>query len=101
MQPFFTVFGFNQTVSVVIVAADLANPVNETSKNFSFTIASGNGVRGDINGNGQVDGIDLILLGASFGSTYGDSSYNRRADYDQDYVVDGIDLAVLAYYYSL
>jgi hypothetical protein len=43
-----------------------------------------------------VDGADLVRFARLFGSAAGDGRYRRVADFNQDDVIDGEDLAVLA-----
>jgi len=54
----------------------------------------GNG--GDVDGNGRVDGLDLIRLALAFGSQVGYGNYDPGADVNLDGVVDGNDLSLLA-----
>jgi hypothetical protein len=49
-------------------------------------------IDGDINGDGQVDGLDLNLLGADWQST---SPVTPAADINDDGIVDGLDLNIL------
>jgi len=49
-------------------------------------------IDGDINGDGQVDGLDLNLLGADWQST---SPVTPAADINNDGIVDGLDLNIL------
>ena len=51
---------------------------------------------GDFNHDGDVDGSDLAIFAAAFGSVYPDPNYDRRCDFDHDGDVDGSDLAVFA-----
>jgi hypothetical protein len=50
------------------------------------------GIPGDINGDGQVDGLDLNLLGADWQSV---SPVTPEADINGDGIVDGLDLNIL------
>ena len=52
---------------------------------------------GDVNGDGTVNMDDLIIFSRAFGSKTGDSNYDKRADFNNDGQVDGIDLILLAY----
>jgi len=52
--------------------------------------------RADLNGSGAVDGADLMLLGAAFGTRDGDAGFDPAADLNADGNVDGVDLALLA-----
>jgi hypothetical protein len=53
-----------------------------------------------VNHSGRVDGADLILLSAAFGSTPSDSNWNPDADLNQDGAVNGQDLTILAMHYG-
>lgn len=53
-------------------------------------------LKGDLNGDGDVDGSDLALFADAFGSVSGDDNYNPGADFDNNNVVDESDLAVFA-----
>ena len=50
----------------------------------------------DIDRSGRVDGVDLAILGRSFGRGCGNDGFVPGADLDRDCQVDGNDLAVLA-----
>lgn len=50
----------------------------------------------DIDRSGRVDGLDLALLGRSFGLRCQDAGFDRGADLTRDCRVDGDDLAMLA-----
>ena len=51
-------------------------------------------IPGDVNGDGTVDIYDLALMGETYGTVEGDSSYNLNADLNCDGVIDGYDLAI-------
>ncbi|MFN7974609.1 MAG: hypothetical protein U0166_20030 [Acidobacteriota bacterium] len=59
-------------------------------------ISPNGGFNADVDRSGFVDGVDLILLGLSFGASSGDPRYNPNADIDGSGVVDGSDLTLLA-----
>ncbi|HET6372085.1 MAG TPA: dockerin type I domain-containing protein, partial [Candidatus Polarisedimenticolia bacterium] len=52
--------------------------------------------RADMDGSGRVDGGDLFMLAAAFGSRVGEPAYTQAADLDGDGAIDGLDLALLA-----
>lgn len=52
---------------------------------------------GDINGDGTVNMDDLIIFSRAFGSKIGDANFDKRADFNNDGLVDGVDLILLAY----
>ena len=56
---------------------------------FTYTEPGGGGNPADLNGDGQVDGIDLTILLAAYGSS------RPGPDINDDGIVDGYDLAVL------
>lgn len=53
-------------------------------------------LKGDLNGDSDVDGSDLALFADAFGSVSDDDNYNPSADFDNNNVVDESDLAVFA-----
>ncbi len=57
-----------------------------------------NGVHlvGDVNNDGHVDVVDLLLFSDAFGSATGDANYNPACDFDSDGSVDVIDVLYLA-----
>lgn len=57
--------------------------------------------RGDANGDGIVDGLDLALLGLHFGAEYCDGpTFYNDADFTDNDIIDGADLAILAAYFG-
>jgi GDSL-like Lipase/Acylhydrolase family/Dockerin type I domain len=85
------------TVRIGLRSRDLAVPANAIDREIAhFTIQAANQLQGDLNGDGRVDGIDLVRFGRSFGSQRGDTSWNEDADFNADGKIDGLDLAVLA-----
>jgi parallel beta-helix repeat protein len=53
-------------------------------------------INGDIDGDQDIDGLDLALLLNAFNSVTGDPSYNPDADLTNDGNVDGADLSMFA-----
>lgn len=86
------------TVTVGLRSRDLATPPNTIDRQVaSFTVqGSPLGLQGDINGDGRVDGTDLILLAIHFGALQGTANYLAAADLNADGSIDGLDLAILA-----
>ncbi len=84
-------------VNVEVITEDRAASPN-ASQPFAtrFTIAGTNLIRGDIDGNGRVDGQDLARLAFSFGLDSSHPDYRISADIDNNGLVDGEDLAILA-----
>jgi len=50
---------------------------------------------GNANGDGYVDGADVPMLIAAFGTACGGGSYNANADFNHDCYVDGADVPFL------
>lgn len=55
----------------------------------------------DINGDGTVDGIDILRLAVAYAATSADARYDPAADLDRNDIVDGTDLSFLAALYAL
>jgi lysophospholipase L1-like esterase len=51
--------------------------------------------RGDLDGSGRTDGLDLVHLSLAFGSIDGEERYDAQADINGDGIVDGFDLGIL------
>lgn len=51
--------------------------------------------RGDVNRDGTVNILDLVLVGSSFGARTGDPNYRSGADINQDGVVNILDLVIV------
>ena len=50
---------------------------------------------GDVNGDGQVDVLDLLIVAAAFNSVPGSPGWNPDADLNQDSIVDILDLVLV------
>jgi acyl-CoA thioesterase-1 len=87
-------------VGVVIVrlrSRDLASPPHTFDREVTQFIISGTTfLSGDIDRDGRVDGVDLLVFAPTFGARKGDSRYRGFSDINNDGVVDGKDLAALA-----
>lgn len=55
---------------------------------------------GDVNGDFTVNVLDLALVGAAFMSTPGTRNWNSRADFDENGVINVLDLATLGNYFG-
>ncbi len=53
---------------------------------------------GDLNGDGRVDALDVALFNAALGSSVGEPSYNRFADFDRDGRITLNDLRIFRSY---
>ena len=86
------------TVTVGLRSRDLATPPNLIDRQIASFMIQGSplGLQGDINGDGRVDGTDLILFGIHFGTLQGEAGYSAAADFNADGSIDGLDLAILA-----
>jgi lysophospholipase L1-like esterase len=86
------------SVTVGLRSRDLATPPNTIDRQLAkFTIqGTTTGLQGDVNGDGRVDGSDLVLFGLRFGALRGTANYNAAADFNSDGAIDGLDLAILA-----
>lgn len=90
---------FRGTISVALHSQDLADPPNVTTREiarFQIEGSGGSDLPGDLDGDGRVDGFDLIRLARAFGASQGEGRYDVVADLDDSGTVDGQDLAILA-----
>ncbi len=87
---------FTGLVQVGLRSRDRASPANTVDRVVSSFRVSGGVLPGDVDDDGRVDGVDLVLLGRSFGATANQVRYLAEADFNRDDVVDGDDLAILA-----
>jgi hypothetical protein len=55
---------------------------------------------GDVNNDGKVDGKDVALVAAAFGTTPGNPRWNPDADLNNDKKIDGKDVALIAKNYG-
>jgi hypothetical protein len=59
------------------------------------------GLTADVDGDGQVDVVDLLYMVDAFGSAAGDPNYDARCDFNKDGYVDVVDLLTLVYSFGL
>lgn len=84
-------------VEVGYRARDLAPTPNQRERILgTFLVQGAQLLQADVNGDGRVDGGDLVRLALHFGGVNGDSRYARFVDLNQDNRIDGSDLAILA-----
>jgi lysophospholipase L1-like esterase len=84
-------------VTLGLRSQDRAVPANTVDREVShFIIAGTVFLDGDLDESGRVDGSDLVRFALLFGSHTGDGRYQAAADFNQDGLIDGMDLAVLA-----
>lgn len=82
---------------ITVRTEDGANPPNIRNRTMAeLGVAGETTLKGDVNGDCRVDGLDLSLMGLSFGSELGEVNYSFFADTNNDGDVDGDDLAKLA-----
>jgi hypothetical protein len=55
---------------------------------------------GDADGDGKVDGKDVAIVSAAFGTIPGDPKWDPRADLNKDLKVDGKDTGIVSKYYG-
>jgi lysophospholipase L1-like esterase len=88
---------FAGVVIVRLRSRDLANPPHIFDREVTqFTIAGTTFLRGDVDRNGRVDGVDLLAFAPIFGAQRTDARFRTFADLNGDGVVNGQDLAILA-----
>ena len=88
----YTAAGVNVTETGTINVTVTASGYNAGSDTVTVGAA---GLIGDINGDSEVDLNDLILLGAAWGKSTGETGYSAAADINSDGVIDINDLILL------
>ena len=63
-------------------------------------ITSAGFCQGDISGDGEVDLIDLAMMGMAWQTVEGDALWNVNADLNNDMTVDLADLSILGRVYK-
>ncbi|HEY6321952.1 MAG TPA: GDSL-type esterase/lipase family protein, partial [Thermoanaerobaculia bacterium] len=85
-------------VSIGLQAQDLATPPNTFTGTVStFEVVGTFFLPGDLNQDGIVDGLDLLLFAPCFGAHRYDPNFQLVCDLNGDGIVDGRDLAILAF----
>jgi hypothetical protein len=83
------------TVNVALGSGAIKNAANNSFAGDTWSVIDVHLV-GDINNDGHVNTLDLLLLAAAFGSVTGDPNYSPACDLDHNGSVDVVDLLYLA-----
>ena len=67
---------------------------------FSAHPAKANGLVGDLNDDGKVNGLDVVIIAKAYNSQTGDPRYISEGDFNMDGKIDGVDIAVLAAHFG-
>jgi hypothetical protein len=67
---------------------------------FNARSVMADGLEGDINGDGKVEGLDVVILAKYWGSVSGDGRYDADYDLNADGKIDGLDIAVVAAHFG-
>jgi hypothetical protein len=73
------------------------NPMPSNPIDGVYTFAP---LRGDINRDGKVDIIDVVIVGIAFGSTPETPNWNPNADFNEDGIVDIFDVVLVTVNYG-
>jgi lysophospholipase L1-like esterase len=88
---------FAGVVTVRLRSRDLATSPHVLDREVAqFTVSGTTFLRGDVDLNGRVDGVDLLAFAPIFGAQRSDPRFRTFADINGDGAVDGQDLAILA-----
>ena len=88
--------GYSGIVTVALRVSDLSSPSHTFDRQIArFTVAGTQALQGDVDGDGRVDGADLIRLALAFGARANNNRYDSASDLNGDGIIDGEDLAVL------
>jgi hypothetical protein len=77
------------------VATD-PNGATTQSENWKFTTIGEEELTCDLDGDGDVDGVDFGIFAPCYGSFFGQPAYKVVADLDHDGDVDGVDFGIFA-----
>ncbi len=84
-------------VVLSVSAKDRAEPANERSELlWVYDVEGAEHLSADVDGDCTVDEVDLGQLGRGFGRELGDFGFNLLLDFNDDGIIDGLDLAILA-----
>jgi acyl-CoA thioesterase I len=84
-------------VIVKLRSRDQATPPNQIDREITqFTVEGTTFFPGDLDRDGRVDGIDLLIFAPRFGARRGESRFLGVADLNGDDQINGQDLALLA-----
>ncbi|MCJ7468906.1 hypothetical protein MUO74_00180 [Candidatus Bathyarchaeota archaeon] len=67
---------------------------------MAFNVVSVRAITGDLNSDGKVDLLDIVVAAVAFGTHTGDPTYNPDADINSDGVIDVFDLVAIAINYA-
>lgn len=73
------------------------NPMPSNPIDGFYTFAP---LRGDLNKDGKVDIVDVVIVAIAFGSTSGASNWNPDADFNKDGIVDIFDVVLVTSNYG-
>ncbi len=73
---------------------------HKDSPNDGYVICMLTTVTGDINNDGVVDIVDIVIVAIAFGSTPEDPNWNPIADLNQDGVIDIVDIVLVAIHFG-
>ena len=80
-----------------VQSQDLADPPNAYNRILAFyEVSNRKSLKGDVDHDCRVDGLDLVYFARGFGGEEGLPGYNSLLDFNNDGIVDGEDLAILA-----
>jgi len=94
MQPCELDVGNVATVTQTLVVSRYIKGISAFA--FDVVFEMGKYFLGDVNKDGVVDGKDVALVSASYGTTPKDAKWNPNADLNNDGVIDGADVAIVA-----
>lgn len=82
-----------QLKDMVMTAADQTSIAQTESKTFKLTVEAGEvGIKGDVNGDGAVDGMDVVAV---YNVMLGNAEQTPASDVNGDGSVDGMDVVAI------
>jgi hypothetical protein len=88
----------NYSITAVADVVPGETDVADNTYNYGYMVVT---IAGDMDGDGDVDIFDIVIISSAYGTRRGDPAYNPNADIDDDGDVDIFDVVIAAGNYGL
>jgi len=89
-----------ESVPDALIGLQVNDPVNPYVFRTLYTGQTSPELIGDLNGDGRVNIIDIVIVAKAFSSVLGDPNWDQRADLNGNNVVNIVDMVVVALHYG-